>query len=346
MKANLPNPLSCLLVGLAATKAISATAQASSRETYAETIVERPALARWSIIPTTHGAEIVREPLTEVGPVFQAGKPEVWVPQVMRCLWHDGLTVVRRGDSDLWRVATSTGDNNGMLQVWEFEAPAGGTPKILGTRTIAEVALTDSERASDFRSPVLIERDGRSWLMATVEGTLSTDGRIMLAELSKDLGKGLDAGKLLPARVIAAGCDPRVLDLGDEYLLAVRRLAYAAQSWGDAQVRFYRSRDLVTWQEDAVLSGGVEARGSFTLGRHGTTTWLATWRAGDQASDRTLALYRFDSDAKAWKRDEGASGARVRGTRSDGIWLLPDPKPSAARPRVAFVNAAGDLELR
>lgn len=340
----------CLL-GLAAH-----AAQDSAERLTAAIHADPLGLARWRVVagdgPTF---DVVREPLLDTGTALRSGPAVVWIDDAPSSAPSvHGVAIAPGGGADSVRIVVAVhGGGDRYLSVWDVSSSLNGERRTLGSARVKSVQLGSqsdpaapaAEVARDLAHPALLRRNGAHWLFAdawrsSTAGLIHTRA-VVIARLAPEL----DSVATPNGRVIANGIDPRIVDLGDEVLLALRSPANAPQSWGDAPVRFYRSKDLVTWTEDRELGAGVSAKPAYSLAADADGVWLATW-SGEGANARLNVQSRRGGGA-AWQLVSETSNVRVRaGAGRGAIEFLSGPRGSEGRPRIAYPGLIEPIEVR
>ncbi len=165
----------------------------------------------------------------------------------------------------------------------------------------------------------------------TVAGASSCGTAVVLTEVTMDK-------KPVDGVMICHGMDPVVCVAGSYVLLSVREPLTDNPDPlnGPARIRFYKSRDMIVWEEVAKLKG-ERARPSYSMGLNGSKVYLATWR---QAKSPHVTLSSADLSSGGWTISQPISSLGHHGKRGmHDIWLV----PGGSRPQLLYRDQNQDL---
>lgn len=186
----------------------------------------------------------------------------------------------------LWRCAVRSDDANRV---------AASQTTLLNS-VLFEVRQEDGSTAMlegfDVASPFVFEVRGEPFLAGSARTSVDPAPRVFVAPVAELL-----TGRPVASHVVY-GIEPRIVQIGDQFVLASRWPENAQELMGQSPLTIHRSRDGKTWVQDE-LAPAAQPRGtaSFELGQvNGQPLVVSLSHDGT-----VIELSRFDASTAGWK---------------------------------------------
>ncbi len=189
-----------------------------------------------------------------------------------------------------------------QVRLWRCATRSEGASRATAAQTtLLNSVLFEHRRADgstsvlegfDVASPFVFEVRGEAFLAGSARTSVDPALRVFVAPVDELL-----AGRPVVSHVVY-GIEPRVVQIGDELVLAARWPENAQEQMGQSPLTIHRSRDGKTWVQDE-LAPAAQPRGTalFELGQmNGQPLVVSLSQDGTE-----IELSRFDTTSAAWQ---------------------------------------------
>lgn len=189
-----------------------------------------------------------------------------------------------------------------QVRLWRCAARSDDASRVAAAQTTLLNSVLFEHRCADgstsvlegfdVASPFVFEVRGEPFLAGSARTSIDPALRVFVASVAELL-----TGRPVVSHVVY-GIEPRVVQVGDELVLAARWPENAQEQMGQSPLTIHRSRDGKTWVQDE-LAPAAQPRGtaSFELGQmNGQPLVVSLSQDGTE-----IELSRFDTTSAAWQ---------------------------------------------